>query len=130
MVRHCSWVGVKHSPWYNMGGANLWEKIKFSIKKFTSLFIKEDAFSKLYTLRKKYDYETSDYFFVTPHYGMGEWQPKKNMENFVLHKFEDNEFYIMSGWDANLNSLYGDYMTLPPENKRVSHDYNHYYWKN
>ena len=51
------------------------------------------------------------------------------MKSYELHQFEDHEFYIMSGWDANLKSLYGDYMKLPPENQRESHDFNRYYWK-
>ena len=79
--------------------------------------------------QSRYDYNNCNHFIASPHYGMREWQPKKNMENFILHKFEDSEFYIMSGWDANLRSLYGDYMKLPPENKRISHDFNRYYWK-
>jgi len=79
--------------------------------------------------RKRYDFSESKYFFCTPHYGMDEWQLQKNMESFVLHRFEDSEFYIMSGYDYNLRSLYGNYMKLPPENKRVTHDYNRYYWK-
>lgn len=124
------WVGIRNSSWVNFfKGRTLVAKIKFIIKKTLSYFIFRDPLIALYKMRKKYDYTTSDYFFVTPHYGMGEWQPKKNMESFTLHKFEDSEFYIMSGWDANLKSLYGDYMILPPPNKRVTHDFNRYYWK-
>lgn len=121
---------VRHSPWSDMmKGINLKEKLKFFCKKIYTTVWRENPYNKMMTLRRKYDYTTSEYFFATPHYGMGEWQPKKNMESFVLHKFEDSEFYIMSGWDANLKSLYGDYMQLPPENKRESHDFNRYYWK-
>ena len=39
----------------------------------------------------------------------------------VLHRFEDQEFYIPVGYDALLTACYGDYMTLPPEEKRVTH---------
>ena len=130
LIHEAYWVGVRNSSWANIvKGRDLKSKVKFAIKKILSVFIVKDPFKSLYPLRKKYDYQASDYFFVTPHYGMGEWQPKKNMESFILHKFEDREFYIMSGWDANLRSLYGDYMQLPPEDKRVTHDFNRYYWK-
>ena len=124
------WSGTKHIPWsYIKKAKNLKEKGKFVVKKFLNLFLWNDSFEKIYRVKTKYDYNTCDYFFAIPHYGMREWQPKKNMENFVLHKFEDREFFIMTGYDANLKSLFGDYMQLPPENKRISHDFNKYYWK-
>lgn len=40
------------------------------------------------------------------------------MDNYVLHQFEDTEFYIMEKYDHYLNTQYGDYMTLPPESER------------
>ncbi len=41
------------------------------------------------------------------------------MEEYVLHKFEDTEFYITSKYDYYLTLQFGDYMQLPPENERV-----------
>ena len=35
--------------------------------------------------------------------------------------FEDREYSIMNNPDAYLKAMYGDYMTLPPEDKRVYH---------
>ena len=105
------------------------KRFKFSISKILSPLFTDKWWLKYMAHQSKYDYSSSDFFIASPHYGMREWQPKKNMENFELHKFEDSEFYIMSGWDANLKSLYGDYMKLPPEDKRVTHDFNRYYWK-
>lgn len=121
---------VHYSPWKNMfKGINMKEKLKFAAKKIYTCFFYRNPYNEMMRLRKQYNYTSSDYFFTTPHYGIREWQPKKNMEDFILHKFEDHDFYIMSGWDANLKSLYGDYMKLPPENQRESHDFNRYYWK-
>lgn len=42
-------------------------------------------------------------------------------ENRELHSFEGGLFYIPSKYDELLSSIYGDYMKLPPEEKRVSH---------
>ena len=39
----------------------------------------------------------------------------------VLHQFEDKSFYVPTGYDALLTACYGDYMTPPPEEKRVTH---------
>lgn len=36
-------------------------------------------------------------------------------------KFEDREYGIMNNPDAYLKNMYGDYMTLPPEEKRECH---------
>ncbi len=43
--------------------------------------------------------------------------------------FEGHEFYTTNGYDEYLRGLYGDYMTLPPEEKRVSHHDFRAYWK-
>ena len=103
--------------------------IKYFIKKLVSGIVPLSTFDKMLALKKRYDYTTSDYFFATTLKGFGEWQPKKNMESFELHQFENAEFYIMSGYDANLRSLYDDYMVIPSENKRVVHAYNKHYWR-
>ena len=36
----------------------------------------------------------------------------------VMHTFEDTEIPIPEKWDEMLTSMYGDYMTPPPEDKR------------
>ena len=105
------------------------DKVVFLFGKMLSLFVSDQCVMDLINEQKRYDYDSSDFFCAGPHYGMREWQPKKNMEHYILHKFEDTEFYIMSGYEDNLKSLFGDYMQLPPEEKRVSHDFNRYYWK-
>lgn len=130
LVRHARWLVYKDFPWKKMTKRMRFEdKVKCIIKKLISGIVPTNTFDKMLALKKKYDYTTSDYFFATTLKGLGEWQPKKNMENFELHQFEYAEFYIMSGYDANLTSLYGNYMQLPPENKRTVHRFNKYYWK-
>lgn len=130
MINQTYWLGARYSSLFTfIKGVNLNKSIRYIIKYLFGMFVTDNVFDKLFCARRKYDYNSSEYFFVTPHYGMGEWQPKKYMDNFELHKFEKSKFYVMSGWDANLKSLYGNYMQLPPEDKRVSHDFNRYYWK-
>ena len=127
-LRNC--IIAKYVSWRQVAKyRDIDKKIKFIIQKFLSPFIGKKYNNQFMDLQRSCDYDNSEYFIASPHYGMREWQPKKNMESFELHKFEDTEFYIMSGWDANLKSLYGDYMQLPPPDKRVCHDFNRYYWK-
>lgn len=47
----------------------------------------------------------------------------------VLHDFEKYKFNIMKGYDDYLANGFGDYMTLPPVEKRISHHYFKAYWK-
>lgn len=54
---------------------------------------------------------------------------KSDFESVVLRPFEDRQFYIMNGWDDCLTNIFGDYMQLPPAEKRVSHHAFEAYWK-
>ena len=130
MQERAYWSCLKYLPWASVFRAKgIKEKLKFVVKKLFSSIYGLQSFEKVYKIKKKYDYETSDYFFAIPHYGMREWQPKKNMESFILHQFENRQFYIMSGYEANLKRLFGNYMELPPESKRITHNFNRYYWR-
>ncbi|MCD8290577.1 MAG: LicD family protein [Prevotella sp.] len=130
LERLSRWVSIKECPIsVILKGKGLTQKVKFIVQRAIETFVFTDKFEELIKERRRYDYTTHDYFFTTAHYGIKEWQPKKNMVGFVLHKFEDKEFYIMKGFEANLFSLYGRYMQLPPENQRVSHNFNTFFWR-
>ena len=45
----------------------------------------------------------------------------QEITRLVRKKFEDAEFLVPQGWDACLKRQYGNYMQLPPEEKRASH---------
>ena len=55
--------------------------------------------------------------------------PKEDFQNYVLLPFEQYEFYAMSGYDHHLRQLYGDYMQLPPEDKREPKQYWIHFYK-
>ena len=50
---------------------------------------------------------------------------------YELADFETERFYITKGYDHILKSIYGDYMKIPPESERQSHQNigNHFYKK-
>lgn len=122
---------VKYAPFYKINNySTIRDKILFIGRKIVSPFVHDNDLKKLLIYQKTYKYEDSNYFMASGHYRMGEWHPKKNMESFILHKFEDTELYVMVGYDENLRKPYGDYMRIPPENKRrVAHNYETFYWK-
>jgi lipopolysaccharide cholinephosphotransferase len=42
--------------------------------------------------------------------------------------FEDRTFSVFAGYEEYLRGVYGDYMQLPPEDKRVGHHFDKAYW--
>lgn len=54
-------------------------------------------------------------------YGMKEKMPKKQWLQREKVQFEGHEFWAPGCWDFYLKSLFGNYMELPPEEKRIGH---------
>jgi lipopolysaccharide cholinephosphotransferase len=52
-------------------------------------------------------------------WGIKESAPKTLFENRILLSFEGKEFWAVKDFDFWLTKVYGDYMKLPPEEKRV-----------
>jgi len=50
--------------------------------------------------------------------------PKEWLDEVVKIKFEDTEMAVPKKYHEYLTMLYGDYMQLPPEDKREGHHYN------
>ena len=67
-------------------------------------------------------------FITSNHAGNGTW-PSNTRDYFEMdelfptteHIFEDRMFRIPGKYDSFLTKFYGDYMTLPPEDKRIDH---------
>lgn len=55
-------------------------------------------------------------------YGPQERMPKEEWLKRVKVEFEGHKFWAPGCWDLYLRSLYGDYMKLPPEEKRITHN--------
>ena len=47
--------------------------------------------------------------------------PEDVLRKTVKHVFEDEMFNILENYDFFLKTAYGDYMKLPPENERITH---------
>lgn len=58
------------------------------------------------------------------------YQLLEDFETTFLTDFEDGKFMVLIGYDRYLKNIYGDYMTLPPEEKRVPKQSEmKFYWK-
>lgn len=80
---------------------------------------------KINQLAQKNVFETSEYVACSIFgYGRKEEMPKSVFNSFVDVPFENRTFKAMEGYKTYLTNLYGDYMQLPPEEKRVAkHDF-------
>jgi len=57
-------------------------------------------------------------------YGIREFVPKRYFGNPIKYQFEDTELYGPEDYDAYLKAIYGDYMQMPPVEKRINtHQY-------
>lgn len=74
-------------------------------------------------IASKYEYDTSKYVGAITYgiYGMGERCLREEVVQFTKIPFENREYIAPGGYEKYLTQIFGDYMKLPPENKRVDH---------
>ena len=82
-------------------------------------------------LLKSNSYDESEFVgqLCVMDYPEKEHNPKSDFESFELISFCGMEFYVMNGYKNVLKRYFGNYMELPPENQRHSHENNSYFWK-
>lgn len=85
--------------------------------------------AKALKLAQTYDFDKSNYIARYNRYAMGYRLPKSCYEKAVLKEFEGHLMPVPVGYDEVLKAAYGDYMKLPPEEKRVIHHKNNLFWK-
>ena len=80
---------------------------------------------KIASIAKNYPYESSSRYcgaITWGLYGAGERMEKSEFETSVPVSFEGHTFQAMSCIDSYLKGIYGDYMQLPPVEKRSTHE--------
>lgn len=90
----------------------------------------QDIQKSIMELCKSCDYATSKYVdhFSFPFYPYKRFQ-KKDIDSFIPVDYEGHCFMCPVGYDDYLKNIYGDYMQLPPEEKRFPHHGFTAYWK-
>ncbi len=69
--------------------------------------------------KTQYNDSCTEFFAPAGTSNFGKWLiPSECFSKYEMHIFEDDEFSIPQNYDAYLTHAYGDYMTLPPEDKR------------
>lgn len=80
---------------------------------------------------EKYDFDQSIYVgaSMVPYYGIKERLLRSDFIERELVEFENQWFWAPKKGNVYLTNLYGNYMTLPPIEKRRTHHENEVYWK-
>lgn len=121
-------ISQKHFKKTERKGLNLLKFFLFFISKFLG---RKFFYKKLIKCSKIFDYEKSKY--VACMIWLDEMEKvvfeKTDIENTIFHKFEDTELKIPANYDKVLRQTYGDYMQLPPPEKRIGHHFYKIYKK-
>lgn len=101
---------------------------KYLLKPLAQLYGKQRCIDNIEKIAAQYPYEESQYVGAITWglYGAGERMLKSEFEKAVEVEFEGHKFPAFSCWDSYLKGLYGDYMQLPPVEKRKTHDMEAY----
>lgn len=83
---------------------------------------------RLDTLAKQYDFDECDYVAgITWSNGPCERMKKADFLPYDDKEFHGRMFHAPACWDTYLRGMYGDYMKLPPIDKRQSHNIEAYW---
>lgn len=105
----------KTHAWY-------YEPFRFAFYVLSRFVNKSKLFDKIQKKYKKIDFNSVSYAAaVGGSYREKEVLPQNVFTEYTDLPFEDGSFKAVAQYDKYLSSIYGDYMTLPPEGKRVSH---------
>lgn len=97
---------------------------KYFLKPLAKLYGKKRCVKELEKIALSNPYVTSKYVGAVTWglYGAGERMLKSEFEKTVEVEFEGHKFPAFSCWDSYLRGLYGNYMELPPIEKRKTHN--------
>lgn len=70
-------------------------------------------------------------FLCSQYFPDKECFPTEIFENYINVSFENRNYKIFKNYETYVIQLYGsNYMKLPPEEKRINHDFYQWYWRN
>lgn len=96
--------------------------IKFLLYKLTRVFGLRMVLRHVDKRSRKHSFESSYLSYCTVWGSSYKYaQPKTDYDEWIYVEFEGQRFRTYKNYDEALRRIYGDYMTLPPEEKRVGH---------
>ena len=105
----------KTHSWY-------YEPFRFAFFVLSRFVNKSRLFAKIQKKYKKIDFNSVNFAAaVGGSYREREILPQDVFTEYTELPFEDHNFKAIKEYDKYLSSIYGNYMELPPEEKRISH---------
>lgn len=98
------------------------EPIRFGVYVLSRLTNAQELLRSIDKINREVDFDRSKYAgCVTGAYRKKEIMKTSVFTSYIKMKFENEEFWCIKQYDAYLKKHYGNYMELPPEEKRQSH---------
>lgn len=99
-----------------------YEPIRFGVYVLSRLAKAKNLLRSIDRINREVDFDSSKYAgCVSGVYRTKEIMKSSVFKSYVKLKFEDQEFWCIKNYDAYLKQHYGDYMELPPVEKRKTH---------
>lgn len=113
--------------WY----PTLKSKMNWLISKLYSLFISPSVIDEHINLCRSIPFNNSEEYINAAYldYGLHEKHKTNLFEKMTLLPFCNEYFYAFDNYDQALKEKFGDYMRLPPVEKRVASHAAKHYWK-
>lgn len=112
-------------------GRSIWKQMILLFSRLPLIFITNKYLnSKIDKMCSKYPYYNSKYVICVGSFNpVKEIIEREKIGSPIKILFEDSLFSAPSGYDAWLFQIFGDYMKLPAEDKRVNHHTFKNYWR-
>lgn len=113
---------VHYKPWAASEHINRKRWLLYLPARFLSLFFSKESIVKQYTrIATQYNTSATTRYYAQVAESFGHWEMKQSFfSGRVELPFENMTFSAPSDYNGFLTSGYGDYMELPPEDKRSS----------
>lgn len=100
--------------------------IKTVIKPIVSKIPYQYMCKKVNSIFKKYDFDKTDMVGAVSGGCSYKGIVSRDMYDVEQAEFEQKKYNIPKGWERVLSQMYGNYMELPPEDKRIRHEFRAY----
>ena len=99
--------------------------VKIPMILFLRMYTPERFGRKLDKLAHQYDFDKQEYIGGVA-WSLGPNEKKKEYLPYNDVEFCGKKFHAPACWKFYLTQIYGDYMQLPPESKRINHEFDAY----
>ena len=124
-LRRCILVKCGYTPWVMnaLGAKKILKKMGYlPIQFYASLYDRNTLIKRYEEACTRFNGQNTGFLYEQAgSSNYGKWVVSENcLKEFLELKFEDDMFSCPKDYDSYLRSVYGDYMILPPEDKRIN----------